>query len=171
MEYVIFISKQCHPLKIQLVFKILTKSYKATQKVHKFELKQLNHPNRKKKHFWGMFSCQECSLRVNFASDLVEHMKEEGHGQGRPVTCPSCKEMVPSCDIQGGNSIDQGLFRATFWLIFGPGFGIPFNRDFSSIVTLWELIHIHSVTVYKGQRKSVPKFFQKFDQSCPKHVP
>ena len=40
--------------------------------------------HKRRKHFWGVFACAECGFKANFASDLVEHMRGEGHGGEDP---------------------------------------------------------------------------------------
>ena len=50
--------------------------------------------HRKNDHFWGLFRCPTCHLKVNFAKDLIEHMKNENHTEKQLVNCPQCKSNI-----------------------------------------------------------------------------
>ena len=44
-------------------------------------------------HFWGIFSCPECTDQFDYADDLIQHIRQEaGHREDANVTCPSCRE-------------------------------------------------------------------------------
>ena len=55
--------------------------------------------HRKKKHFWGIFKCQECKVILNFAKELVDHMKHSGHNKEPFANCPKCKDKYPMLEI------------------------------------------------------------------------
>ena len=69
------------------------------KKLHFSRAKLENH--MKRKHFWGTFSCPQCEHIAYFATDLIAHMKQEGHLEETDVKCPQCKDNFPLAEIQG----------------------------------------------------------------------
>ena len=54
----------------------------------------------KKHHFWGRFSCKECSFKGNFARDLAGHIEDVHRGEALNAVCPQCKKERPVSDIE-----------------------------------------------------------------------
>ena len=57
--------------------------------------------HKKKKHFWGIFKCPhpQCKAILNFAEELVEHMKQNEHDSDPFAKCPKCKGMQPMDEL------------------------------------------------------------------------
>ena len=44
-------------------------------------------------HYWGIFSCPDCTEQFNFADDIIQHIEQEaGHREDCKVKCPSCTD-------------------------------------------------------------------------------
>ena len=56
--------------------------------------------HKKSKHFWGEFSCNQCSFTCDFAKDLTDHMMSENHLNSNKVVCPNCKWNVPVQEME-----------------------------------------------------------------------
>jgi uncharacterized protein YbaR (Trm112 family) len=56
--------------------------------------------HKKRKHFWGVFLCQTCEHRSDFARDLIKHMQDEKHDEDPAVKCPTCKEVYNIQEIR-----------------------------------------------------------------------
>ena len=54
----------------------------------------------KTEHFWGKFKCLRCEFKGGFASELIAHMREEGHEDDPVVKCPRCKDEMPLLDME-----------------------------------------------------------------------
>ena len=55
--------------------------------------------HRKKVHFWGVFKCPECQIKVNFAQELIDHMLLEQHLADPNINCPRCTNKYPITEI------------------------------------------------------------------------
>ena len=53
----------------------------------------------KTEHCWGVFKCQQCDFKADFANDLMEHIQRtEQHAE--EIQCPQCKDKLPMSKVQ-----------------------------------------------------------------------
>ena len=51
-------------------------------------------------HMWGDFSCLQCEAKLEYADDLIDHMKEKDHILDGSLRCPLCQDKVPMHEIE-----------------------------------------------------------------------
>ena len=51
-------------------------------------------------HMWGDFSCLQCGVKLEYANDLLDHMREKNHILDASVICPLCQDKIPMNEIE-----------------------------------------------------------------------